>query len=674
MIIINVQVLTMLRKLLNKISVPRWVILIIDLSINCCSFVLSYFLFVGFQFTEILRGHFFLYTGLYCLVSLAVFFSMRIHTGLIRYSNIHDMFRIFTAVLVASIIYPVLNELVLIRLYNIHSLPIVKVLLINFFIASSVLIMLRTGVKGAFYYVKRISSTNKERVLILGSDTNAILIKQALQSSIKSQYVVVGFIETNSSKANSSIQQFKVFHIKNLSKLRNKYNVNTLIFANEQLNSKDKQLLIDKCLALGIKMLTVPPSDEWISGKLNIKQIQELKIEDLLQREPIVINNTKIESELFGKRILITGAAGSIGSEIVRQVLKYQPGMVILCDQAESSLHEIQLDVEEKFKEANIKTFICSVQNMNRMQILFKEYRPQIIFHAAAYKHVPMMENHPSEAIITNVMGTKNVVDLAVLYQAEKFVMISTDKAVNPTNIMGASKRIAEMYVQSMNDAQDNISVVDVKEKSYVRKDARNIKTKFITTRFGNVLDSNGSVIPRFRAQIQKGGPVTVTHPDITRYFMTIPEAVQLVLEAGTMGKGGEIFIFDMGEPVRITDLALNMIKLAGLTPDRDIKIVYTGLRPGEKLYEELLNEAEKTIPTHHEKIKIAKIIAHSYHKVIHDIQDLINLCDREDYSMLVRRMKVMVPEFVSKNSVYEKLDLSRPDEISAVSLVQSHN
>lgn len=671
---LNVRVLTMLRKLLNKISVPRWVILMIDLSINCCSFVLSYFLFVGFQFTEILRGHFFLHTGLYCLVSLTVFFFMRIHTGLIRYSNIHDMFRIFTAVLVTSIIFPILNEGILIRLYNIHSLPIGKVLLINFFIASSVLIMLRTGVKGAFYYVRRISSNNKERVLILGSDNNAILIKQALQSSVRSPYVVIGFIENNGTKANTSIQQFKVYHIKDLARLRNKQNVNTLVFANEQLASKDKQLLIDKCLSLGIKMLTVPPSDEWISGKLNIKQIQELKIEDLLQREPIVINNTKIEGELFGKRILITGAAGSIGSEIVRQVLKYQPEMVVLCDQAESSLHEIQLDVEEKYKDANIKTFICSVQNMTRMHILFKEYRPEIIFHAAAYKHVPMMENHPSEAIMTNVMGTKNVVDLAVLYQAEKFVMISTDKAVNPTNIMGASKRIAEMYVQSMNDAQDNISVVDVKEKSYIRKDARNIKTKFITTRFGNVLDSNGSVIPRFRAQIQKGGPVTVTDPNITRYFMTIPEAVQLVLEAGTMGKGGEIFIFDMGKPVRITDLALNMIKLAGLTPDRDIKIVYTGLRPGEKLYEELLNKEEETIPTHHEKIKIAKIIPHSHYKIIHDIQELINLCDREDYSMLVKRMKVMVPEFVSNNSVYEKLDLSRPDEISSVSLAESHN
>ncbi|HVE61978.1 MAG TPA: nucleoside-diphosphate sugar epimerase/dehydratase, partial [Chitinophagaceae bacterium] len=374
------------------------------------------------------------------------------------------------------------------------------------------------------------------------------------------------------------------------------------------------------------------------------------------QREPIVINNGLISKDLEGKRILITGAAGSIGSEIVRQVLNFEPEVVVLCDQAESALHEVQLEIQEKFPSSKIKIFIGSIQNFKRMQVLFNEYKPQIVFHAAAYKHVPMMENNPSEAVLTNVMGSKNIADLAIIHKAEKFIMISTDKAVNPTNIMGATKRIAEMYIQSLNNSTDDILEVD-NHGSILQVYLRNSKTKFITTRFGNVLDSNGSVIPRFRAQIQKGGPVTVTDPDITRYFMTIPEAVQLVLEAGTMGKGGEIFVFDMGKPVRIASLATQMIKLAGLIPDEDIKIVYTGLRPGEKLYEELLNEKETTLPTHHEKIKIAKVVTYPYEAILYDIEELILMGHHEDYIMLVKKMKDVVPEFISKNSEFEKLD-----------------
>ena len=338
----------------------------------------------------------------------------------------------------------------------------------------------------------------------------------------------------------------------------------------------------------------------------------------------------------------------------MRQVLTYDPEMVILCDQAESALYEIQLEMEERFPNADIKIFIGNIRNYKRLQIIFNECRPQIIFHAAAYKHVPMMERHPSEAIFTNVMGSKIVADLAVLYKAEKFVMISTDKAVNPTNVMGASKRIAEIYVQSRNTSVENVDATSINES--------NSRTKFITTRFGNVLGSNGSVIPRFRDQIIKGGPVTVTDKEITRYFMTIPEAVQLVLEAGTMGEGGEIFIFDMGKPVKINDLAINMIKLAGLVPNKDIKIVYTGLRPGEKLYEELLNEKEQTIPTHHEKIKIAKVRTCSYGQILADIQELITICELDDHSMLVKKMKEIVPEFKSKNSEFEKLDLLNVD------------
>ncbi|HVG16071.1 MAG TPA: nucleoside-diphosphate sugar epimerase/dehydratase, partial [Chitinophagaceae bacterium] len=479
-------------------------------------------------------------------------------------------------------------------------------------------------------------------VLIYGSDINSVLIKRAIESS-DGNLSIAGFIETNSSKTNIYIEQKKVFSIKVLKELKNKLNISKLILMNVQLTDVKKKLVIEHCLQLGIKVLTVPPYEQWISDTFLLKQMQELKIEDLLQRDKIVIRNNKIGGEISGKRILVTGAAGSIGSEIVRQVLSFHPGMVILCDQAESALYDMQLEIEEKYPDANIKVFIGSVRDYHRMEIPFKKYSPDIVFHAAALKHVPMMEHHPSEAVLTNVIGTKNLAELAVLYKAYKFVMISTDKAVNPANVMGASKRIAEMYVQSLN-----------RTKKHFQNTTG--ETKFITTRFGNVLGSNGSVIPRFREQILKGGPVTVTDPEITRFFMTIPEAVQLVLEAGTMGEGGEIYVFDMGKPVRILDLAKKMIQLVGLIPDKDIKITFTGLRQGEKLYEELLNVEEKTLPTHHEKIKIALTVP-CPEKIVWHINQLFDLSIREDNLTLVRKMKEIVPEFKSCNSKYERLD-----------------
>ncbi|HTF31650.1 MAG TPA: nucleoside-diphosphate sugar epimerase/dehydratase [Flavitalea sp.] len=638
----------MKKLLLNATVLPRWVILLVDLFISGSSFALSYFVVKQFDFPAILRGHFFFYTGLYCLVSGVVFYLMRVHTGLIRYSNIKDMLRIFLSVFVTSLVYPIAVQFIMVNNLNIASLSISTVLFINFFVASTMLVMLRTAVKELYNYVKRNTTPDKENILIYGADNNSILLKQAMESGNAHKFLVAGFLEANNRKINTYIQQKKVYHLKELTTLKEKKNIEKLILMNEQLTSIDKKLVIEKCLQLGIQVLTVPPSDQWMSGKLSSNQIQALKIEDLLQREPIVINNSQVSKDIAGKRVLVTGAAGSIGSEIVRQVLSYDPEMVILCDQAESDLHEMQLDVEEKFPGIKIRVFIGNIREYKRMETMFNTYRPQIVFHAAAYKHVPMMEHHPSEAILTNVMGTKNLADLAVAYNSQKFVMISTDKAVNPTNIMGTSKRIAEMYVQSLSSSIGN------------EHDANgfnhNSNTRFITTRFGNVLGSNGSVIPRFREQIQKGGPVTVTDPEITRFFMTIPEAVQLVLEAGTMGTGGEIFIFDMGKPVRIVDLAKKMIRIAGLVPDEDIRIVYTGLRTGEKLYEELLNKEEKTLPTHHEKIKIARVIPCSW-QTRNDIEDLIELCTEEDNEELVREMKRLVPEFKSKNSKYEKLD-----------------
>lgn len=643
--------------------VPRWIILLVDTCIATSSFILSYFILEEFRFSELVRGHFFIYAGLFAATSMATFYFMRIYKGLIRYSNTKDMFRIFSAVLIVSLIYPIVSELIARRMYAIPQLDMPTLLVLNFFICSSLLIMLRTSIKEIYIFAKGSVLSNVKRVLVYGSDHHSILLKQAIEDAGAGKVMVCGFIQSGGKKINSNIEQKRVYHTRELADLHKKFNIDKVILPNTQSGNLAIRSVIDHCLNLGIQVQTVPPSEQWVSGKLSLGQIQDLKIEDLLPRKPIQINNHLVSKEIIGKRVLITGAAGSIGSEIARQVLSYHPEMVILCDQAESPLHEIQLELEEKYPSTKIKTFIASIRNLRRMIIPFKEYRPHIVFHAAAYKHVPMMEKYPEEAILTNVMGTRNMADLSVCFGVDKFIMISTDKAVNPTNIMGASKRIAEMYVQSLNNASVNPPASEFLSGLLQDGDDDTLsvkntnKTRFITTRFGNVLGSNGSVIPRFSAQIQHGGPITVTHPEITRYFMTIPEAVQLVLEAATVGNGGEIFVFDMGEPVKITDLAINMIKLAGLVPGKDINIVYTGLRPGEKLYEELLNEAEKTLPTHHEKIKIAKVVAGSYKEVLNEIETLTELCKQGDHLKLVGKMKMIIPEFISNNSEFSKLD-----------------
>lgn len=618
--------------------------MLVDLFLITWSFSTSYFIVQRFEFANILRGYFFILTGLYCAISTIVMYLMRVHTGLIRYSNTRDVLRIFSGVFLTCVVYLFAINIWVTHFLHINLVTINLVLLVNFSVSSTLLILLRTMAKSAYFYLNYNSTAKRTVVLIYGSDNNAVLVKQALEASAKTNFAVVGFVDDNGKKIDKEIQQVRVYHIDKLAKLKEKHNVDKLIIMNHNLDEQVKKSALEKCLALGIQVLTVPPSDQWIYGKLNLQQIQDLKIEDLLQRKPIKIDNSRISEDLYGKRVLVTGAAGSIGSEIIHQVLSYQPAMVILCDQAESPLHEMKLEVEEKFPHVPSRIFIADIRNYRRMYKLFDDYRPEVVFHAAAYKHVPMMEENPSEAVLTNVLGTKHVADLSVAFGVNKFVMISTDKAVNPSNIMGTTKRIAEIYIQSLKDSPLN-------HKNGMPS------TRFVTTRFGNVLGSNGSVIPRFRSQIQKGGPITVTHPDITRYFMTIPEAVQLVLEAGTMGTGGEIFIFDMGEPVKITDLALKMIKLAGLQPEKDIKIVYTGLRPGEKLYEELLNMGELTMPTHHPKIKIAKVITYPYKQVIKDMEDLLELNKHHDDTALVNKMKDIVPEFISKNSYFEFLD-----------------
>ena len=404
----------------------------------------------------------------------------------------------------------------------------------------------------------------------------------------------------------------------------------------EELKNSD---LVDRLLADNIKLLTAPPLSEWGSHSLNRNQLKEVQIEDLLQREPIQVDIPKIASHLEGKCVLITGAAGSIGSEIMRQVASFNPYKMVLVDQAETPLHDIRLELQDKWRDIDAVTIVADISNQTRMEALFREFKPQYVFHAAAYKHVPMMEDNVSESIQVNVAGTRILADLAVKYNAQKFVMVSTDKAVNPTNVMGCSKRICEIYVQAL------AKKIQSEKSSQVQ---------FITTRFGNVLGSNGSVIPRFRDQIQRGGPVTVTHPEIIRYFMTIPEACRLVLEAGSMGNGGEIYIFDMGKPVKIVDLAKRMISLSGRI---DVKIEFTGLRHGEKLYEELLNVKELTKPTHHEKIMIATVREYDYEDVKERVQNLVKLSYTYDQMSIVGAMKDIVPEFISKNSCFEVLD-----------------
>jgi len=549
------------------------------------------------------------------------------------------MLRIFAATFITTVTYSAIAYLWIVPAFKADIFSLNLILLVNFSVSSTLLILVRAAAKSIYHYIQNYSAEKKTPVVIYGSDNNAILIKQALVNA-QSNFSVIGFVDDNNAKINKDISGVMIYNINRLGQLKQKYKVEKLIVVNNHLDEKEKKAAFEICLTLGIQVLTVPPSDQWIYGKLTLNQLKDLKIEDLLQRKPIKIDTTGISRDIAGKRVLITGAAGSIGSEIVKQVLSYNPELVVLCDQAESPLHDIQLEVEEKFPHIAVKIFIGDVRSYNRMYKLFNDFYPEVVYHAAAYKHVPMMEENPSVAIKANVLGTKNVADLSMEFGTKKFVMVSTDKAVNPSNVMGASKRIAEIYIQSLKNSNRNIS-----------------GTAFITTRFGNVLGSNGSVIPRFTAQIQKGGPITVTHPEIIRYFMTIPEAVQLVLEAGTMGIGGEIFTFDMGEPVKIADLATKMIKLAGLQPDKDIKIAFTGLRPGEKLYEELLNDGEHSLPTHNEKINIAKVITYPYQEVINNIRELLDATEHDDDLMIVDKMKYIVPEFISKNSKYEKLD-----------------
>jgi len=571
------------------------------------------------------------------IVRLVSFRWFRTYAVIIRYAGASDVLRAFYAVTGGSLL--LIGLAILLRPYGI-SLSL-SVLFIDYFLLVAFMAALRLMMPSLYQMIfgKRI---NKDDILIIGAGRLGAITRNLIKQDIKSSFNIVGILDDNQTIQNKSLDGIPVTSPAHISELLEKNQVSKAIFAIKNIDSQRKNEIVDLCLQHNIQVLQVPSEASWANDNFKINQIKEIEIEDLLDRPVIALDENNVRRQYKDKKVMITGGAGSIGSEIIRQLIKYDPAQIFILDEAESPLVAIDLECKEELLFSKVRPIIGDVTDMPRLVKIFDKYKPDIIFHAAAYKHVPIMESYPSEAISVNVGGTKNMAMLADVYEVEKFVMVSTDKAVNPTNVMGASKRIAEIFIQSFNSSS---------------------RTNFITTRFGNVLGSNGSVVPRFKKQIAQGGPVTVTHKEITRYFMTIPEASQLVLEAGAMGEGGEIFLFDMGEPVKISDLAKKMIQLSGLTPDQDIEVKYTGLRPGEKLYEELLATKENSIETHHPKITKAKVREYDFVKVEKTIHDLVINIDKDSDMDTVRKMKNIVPEYQSQNSRFKELDVDSTDK-----------
>ncbi len=618
---------------------PRWIIVLIDCSVLVASFILTYLLFEGTGLDYIIRTHATRFIVLFFGVNVFFFWLFRTYAGIIRHSSYIDAVKIFfsqSAVLLFFIFLNVFFE------FTYHQKAYSNTaLFINVILTFCGLFLYRVIVKQTFdFYTSKKNNQNLTKIIIYGTDANAIYVAKALKFETPSRFKILGFVDKNNQNATKRMLDLPIFiQGKKLPNLMRTVGAKGIILADRSLSKEEQLVLVDQCLEFDYKIFTAPSISNWENQKEISKNVKEIQIEDLLERQPIVLDSLSISKQLEGKKILISGGAGSIGSEIVRQVIMFNPGEIIILDQAETPLHNLTLELESIKPNFKVHTIIGDIRNKEAMNKVFNQFKPQIVFHAAAYKHVPLMEDNPSQAIQTNVEGTKNMADLSCEFKVEKFVMISTDKAVNPSSIMGASKRIAEIYVQSL---------------QFKKKCAY---TKFITTRFGNVLGSNGSVVPLFTKQIAEGGPITVTHPDIIRYFMTIPEACQLVLEAATMGRGGEIYIFDMGKPIKIIDLANKMIKLAGFSPDKEIKIQFTGLRPGEKLYEELLNHTSKTLNTHHPKIMIEQVVDEQDEFIHSEIDELIGMSKYFDNEDIVSKMKKIVPEFKSMNSCFQILD-----------------
>lgn len=617
---------------------PRWIILVIDIIVLVISLFLSTYIIEKITQREFIyhdnKNTVFVSI---ILVNTIFMYVFKTYAGIIRHSTFIDLFKLLISCFCTMFVVGTFN---MIYFWTTGEKFILTPYLILYFIISFMgLFLFRLYVKEFFHIVREYRrSALKKRILVLGIDEQSIAIARAILDNPSLPYQVVGFLTQRTDSKRASLLGKPIYEKKRIEdNSKEDLIIDGVIIVKEMMSKDEMNSWVNLFLEKDLNIFKAPSVQKLRENDLGVS-IKSLQIEDLLNRKPIKIENEDVKSRHFNKNVLVTGGAGSIGSEIVRQVAQFNPSLIVVLDQAETPLYDIELEMKEKFPHIRFKFVLADVSNKHRIEPLFQMYNFSMVYHAAAYKHVPIVEENPHEAILVNILGSKNVSTLSSKYKVNRFVMVSTDKAVNPTNVMGASKRASELFVQSLQNVEGNV-------------------TKFITTRFGNVLGSNGSVIPHFKRQIEAGGPVTITHPDIVRYFMTIPEACELVLQAGTIGKGGEIFVFDMGEPMKILDLAKRMIKLSGFEPDIDIKIIYTGLRPGEKLYEELLSDNAKTLPTHHEKIMISKDPTMEFS----DIQALVNSITRasirRDKVDVVRILKTIVPEFRSNNSVYEVLD-----------------
>nr|WP_293870238.1 nucleoside-diphosphate sugar epimerase/dehydratase [Flavobacterium sp.] len=624
---------------------PRWIIFTIDVFIVLIACLITQIIIHSLNVKLYPTLNVYIQYAIVILVNAISFIFFKTYSGIIRHSTFIDGVKLLVATTTSYLGLMIVNYSL--QIFRKDRLLLSTGLFITYVISFLLLFLFRILVKNIFETYLQISDTNQlVKAVIYGADANAISVANALKTEKPSRFNVIAFVNKfKQDKTNKSILNLPIINqTKGIHVILKSVNAEALIIAEKSLTKEETIKLVEECLEYNFKVFTVPLITNWEDQNQISNQLKNFAIEDLLEREPIVLDDNKISNQIKGKIVMITGGAGSIGSEIVRQVINFSPNKIIILDQAESPLHSLQLEISEQSNDIKIITVLADIKDYDALEMVFEKFKPDFVYHAAAYKHVPLIEENPSQAIFTNVIGTKNLADLSKKYLVEKFVMVSTDKAVNPSSVMGASKRIAEKYVQSL-----HYHLVNTTQKN---------ATKFITTRFGNVLGSNGSIVPLFTKQIQEGGPITITHPEIIRYFMTIPEACQLVLEAGAMGNGGEIFIFDMGKPVKIIDFAKKMIRLAGFIPDKDINIKIIGLRPGEKLYEELLNDSSKTLPTYNNKIMISQDICDDFEDVKDLVAELINITKKYSNLEVVAQMKKIVPEFKSMNSEYQILDI----------------